>query len=61
MGKHKAIEGHGYPGHSNVPATPPSPLPQPTMGCHNLGACGGQARPSRRLARMGDKVRQLQR
>ena len=42
------------------PATPPSPLPQPTMGHHNSGTCGGQARPSGQLARMGDKVRQPQ-
>ena len=45
-GEHKATEGHSPPGHSDAPATPPSPLPQPTMGRHNLGACGGQAQPS---------------
>ena len=29
------------------------------MGHHNLGACGGQAQPSGRFARKGNKVRQL--
>ena len=43
-----------------MPATPPSPLPQPTLGHHNLGTCSGQARPSGQLAQMGDKVRQPQ-
>ena len=37
----------------------PSPLPHPTMGRHNLGACGGQAQPSGRLARMGNEVGRL--
>ena len=56
----KATEGHGPMGHSDVPTTPPSPLPQPTPGRHNSGACGGQAWPSGWFARMGDKVRQPQ-
>ena len=37
-GKGKATEGHGHLGHGNAPTTPPSPLPHPTMGHHNLGA-----------------------
>ena len=59
-GECKATEGHGPLGCSDAPTTPPSPLPQPTPGCHSLGTCGRQAWPSRRLAQMGDKVRQLQ-
>ena len=43
-----------------MPAIPPSPLPQPTLGCHDSGACGRQARSSRGLAQMGDKVKWLQ-
>ena len=46
-------------GRGNAPAAPPPPLPHPTMGCHDLGACGGQAQPSERFALMGDKVRWL--
>ena len=59
MGVGKANKGHGHPGHGDVPTTPPAPLPHPTMGRHNLGTCGGQARLSGRLAWMGDKVGQL--
>ena len=43
------------------PPPPPAPLHHPTMGCHNLGACSGQAQPSGRLAQMGDEVRRLHR
>ena len=56
-GQCKATEGHGPPGHGDAPATLPSPLPQPTLGCHDLGACGGQARPSGWLAQTGNEVR----
>ena len=59
-GERKATEGHGHLGHSNVPATPPSPLPQPTTGHRNSGSCSRQARPSGRLAWVGIKVRWLQ-
>ena len=55
----KATKGHGHLGHSNAPATLPALLPHPTMGRHDLGACGGQAQPSGRFARMGNKVGQL--
>ena len=60
QGERKATEGLSNLVHSNVAATPPSPLPQPTMGHHNLGACGGQAWPSGQLAWTGDKLRRLQ-
>ena len=55
----KATKGHGHPGHGDVPATPPTPLPYPTMGCHDLGTCGGQAQPSKRFAWTGDEVGRL--
>ena len=59
-GGHKATEGHSHLGFSDVPATPPSPLPQPNMGHYNSNACGWQAQPSGRLARIGDEVRRPQ-
>ena len=34
--------------------------PNQLQAAMSLGTCGGQARPSRQLARMGNKVRQLQ-
>ena len=55
----KATKGHGHPGHGNVPATPPAPLPHPTMGRHNLGSCSRQAPPSEKFARTDDEVGQL--
>ena len=55
----KATKGHGHPGHSNAPATPPAPLPHPTTGCHDSGTCGGQAQPSERFAQMGNEVGRL--
>ena len=59
-GECKASEGHNPLGCVNAPTTPPSPLPQPTLGRHGSGACGGQARLSKQLARIDNKVRQLQ-
>ena len=55
----KATKGHGHPGHGDAPATPPAPLPHPTMGHHNLGACSGQAQPSGRFAQTDDEVGRL--
>ena len=57
----KGTEGHGPSGHSDVPATPPSLLPQLTLGHHSLGTCSGQARLSGWLAWTGDEVRQQHR
>ena len=59
-GECKATEGHGPIGRGNVPPTPPSPLPQPTLGSHDLGACSRQARLSGQLAQTSNKVRQPQ-
>ena len=59
-GEYKVTESHGSLGHGNVPTTPPSPLPQTTLGHHGSGACSGQAWPSGWLAQMGNKVKQLQ-
>ena len=58
MGEGKATESLGHLGCGDAPATPPSPLPHPTTGHNNSGACSGQAQPSRRFARMGNEVRQ---
>ena len=44
---------------SDMPATLPAPLPHPTTGHHDSGACGGQAQPSEKFARMGDEVGRL--
>ena len=59
-GECRASEGHGPLGCGDVPATPPSLIPQPTLGYHGSGACDRQVQPSRQLAQMGDEVRQLQ-
>ena len=58
-GEGKATEGHGPLSHNHATASLPSPIPQPTMGHHDSGTCGGQAQPSRWLAWMGNEVRQL--
>ena len=55
----KATKGHGHPGHSDAPATPPTPLLHPTTGRHDSGASGRQAQPSRRFARTDDEVGRL--
>ena len=55
----KATKGHGHPGRGDAPATPPAPLPHPTTGRHDSGACGGQAPPSEKFARTDDEEGRL--
>ena len=57
MGAGKASEGHGFLGHSDAPATPPSLLPQPTLGHYGSGTYSGYAQLSRLLAWMVNEAR----